>query len=233
MATIADAIEQKINTVRDLMDKDGMFPSDLTCIRCGKVLNADGGHPAELYAGTFNGLCYPCTSSGGYIEHVEILDGALSWSYPPSCPSWRRDREHAIGYADCETCKGSGIEGTHYSNSTRWRDRCKACSERHQAHLVRKHYWWLQSAVLHAAQARFEREQLALVKFKGKSQKARTAALAKAFAEHEDEVGQLYEVAKANVERLKAKVFAYRDRHDIFGQRPPSEEELTIAPHTR
>ena len=38
---------------------DGMYPQH-ECSGCGKLLNADGGHPAELYAGTYTGLCYEC-----------------------------------------------------------------------------------------------------------------------------------------------------------------------------
>jgi hypothetical protein len=101
---IADLLER---AYRDMDKSTGMFPSDWTCKGCGKVLNADGGHPAELYAGTFNGLCYACTGRSGFVVET-FEDGCQLWSYPPHCPSWRRDRETAYGYADCPDCKGSG-----------------------------------------------------------------------------------------------------------------------------
>lgn len=44
---------------------DGMLGpiGSIHCNRCGKPLNKDGGHPAELYAGTYTGLCYGCQNS--------------------------------------------------------------------------------------------------------------------------------------------------------------------------
>jgi hypothetical protein len=72
-----------------------------------KPLDADGGHPAERYAGTHNGLCYPCTATGPYMVEVAELDGCRRLSYPPSCPSLRRDRETELAYPDCEQCLGA------------------------------------------------------------------------------------------------------------------------------
>ena len=86
---------------------DGMLPAGTTCLNCGKVLNADGGHPAELYLGTYNGLCYPCTSAPAFLVQ-ECEDGSQEWSHPPHCPSWRRNREIRYGYEGCETCGGKG-----------------------------------------------------------------------------------------------------------------------------
>ena len=89
------------------MTWDGMLPQQ-DCQRCGKPLNTDGGHPAELYAGTFTGLCYKCEREGPYVVKTYSADGAQRISYPPSCPSWRRDRVEHIAYPDCPQCKGTG-----------------------------------------------------------------------------------------------------------------------------
>ena len=93
---------------RDMGPVTGLFPS-WPCLRCGKTLGAKGGGPdAENYAGTYNGLCYACTAGEPYVESTDPLDGALSLSWRPSRPSWRRDREREIAYADCAVCGGLG-----------------------------------------------------------------------------------------------------------------------------
>lgn len=79
----------------------------LACVNCGKELNSDGMHPAETYAGTYTGLCYSCQNSESYIIE-KFSDGAMIISYPPHCPSFRRDREHYTAYSDCPKCKGTG-----------------------------------------------------------------------------------------------------------------------------
>ncbi len=89
------------------MNWDDMLPQH-NCKRCGRPLNADGGHPAELYAGTYTGLCYACEREGPRVVKAYGADGAQRISYPPSCPSWRRDREEYIAYPDCRECKGTG-----------------------------------------------------------------------------------------------------------------------------
>jgi hypothetical protein len=118
------------------MDDRGMLPGDFCCTRCGKPLNADGNHPAELYLGTFNGLCYGCTAAGPYVVKVSLLDGARVLSYPPHCPSWRRDREEFTAYPDCGTCKGSGVQRS-CVGQTGYREYCKPCIRRYSANHVR------------------------------------------------------------------------------------------------
>lgn len=121
-----------------LMDRDGMLPAWMFCMRCNKTLNADGNHPAELYLGTFTGLCYGCAAAGPYVARVSLLDGARVLSYPPHCPSWRRDRETYTGYPDCEACQGSGVQGHGTSaGGGRYRLYCRACIERYGSHPVR------------------------------------------------------------------------------------------------
>lgn len=122
-----------------LMDGHGMLPADWCCLRCGKQLNADGGHPAELYAGTFNGLCYGCTSADHYVARVSLLDGAMMISWPPSCPSWRRDREEHIAYPGCASCKGTGVQGLGSSvGGGTYHEYCRECLARYFSHPVRE-----------------------------------------------------------------------------------------------
>jgi hypothetical protein len=113
------------------MDKStGMYPADWTCKACGKVLNADGGHPAELYAGTYTGLCYGCERGGPYVvPDSELPDGARRVSWPPACPSWRRDRTEHWAYPDCEDCKGQGAR-MRYGRNGQWTEGCRSCLTR-------------------------------------------------------------------------------------------------------
>jgi hypothetical protein len=113
------------------MDKStGMYPADWTCKACGKVLNADGGHPAELYAGTYTGLCYGCERAGTYVvPDSELPDGARRISWPPACPSWRRDRTEHWAYPDCEDCKGKGAR-MRYGRNGQWTEYCRPCMTR-------------------------------------------------------------------------------------------------------
>lgn len=108
---------------------DGML-SPRPCAVCGTPLNADGDHPAELYAGTFTGLCYGCER----MPRVEIErwpDGAVEWSYPPACPSFRRDREKHIAYPDCPECKGDGFTWKPTAAGfSQYRSYCAPCLER-------------------------------------------------------------------------------------------------------
>ncbi len=118
-------------------DKDGMYPQH-NCKGCNKPLNADSGHPAELYAGTYTGLCYTCERAPRYIIKT-FCDGAIRYSYAPQCPSWRRDRKEFIAYTDCTDCRGNG-RISHYSYSS-WSDyfaQCQACSDRFYNYPPRK-----------------------------------------------------------------------------------------------
>lgn len=114
----------------------GMLPSSLGCTRCGVQL---GANRAELYAGTYNGLCYPCTSEPAYLVAVNPLDGLRRWSWPPSSPSHRRHREIRYGYADCSDCAGKGAlrRGGAWSLSYL---QCEQCASRRDSHPLRRWY---------------------------------------------------------------------------------------------
>lgn len=141
---------------KDMDPSTGEFPADWCCIRCGVTLNADGGHPAEIYAGTYNGLCYPCTSAGPFVVSVAVLDGAQEVSWPPHCPSWRRDRETFYGYTDCDHCKGAGAVRGYGYHTPVW-NRCDACSHRYHDHPDRKRVWDRDTLLRKVADARFRR----------------------------------------------------------------------------
>jgi len=97
---IAELIKQAFAA----MDPDtGMFPQH-NCKGCGKPLNADGGHPAELYAGTYTGLCYTCRDAGPYSVQ-EYPSGARLMSHRPHCPSYRMNRETYIYMPGCANPK--------------------------------------------------------------------------------------------------------------------------------
>jgi len=120
------------------MEWDGFPPEGvkLKCDRCGVELSGrDGDRPAESYLGTYTGLCYTCQNAGPYVVET-FFDGAKRLSYPPSCPSWRRDRELYTAYGDCPTCKGSGTQWwTSYPSG--YRSYCEACFKRFINHPVR------------------------------------------------------------------------------------------------
>jgi hypothetical protein len=125
-----DIAETLKSAYADMDPKTGMFPADWSCKACGVQLNADGGHPAELYAGTFTGLCYRCERSGPYVvPGSELPDGARLMSWPPSCPSWRRNRTEHWSYPDCPECKGQGAR-MRYGHMNQWTEYCRACSAR-------------------------------------------------------------------------------------------------------
>jgi len=142
-----------------MMDSHGMLPNH-PCKQCGKPLNADGYHPAELYAGTYTGLCYSCERSGERLLQVNSLDGAQHWEFPPHCPSWRRDRERFIGYTGCQLCQGKGRLWVGRSDTQRgsYSKQCEPCSNRfwdHPLRLWEQKRWGL---IRKAAEADYHRE---------------------------------------------------------------------------
>jgi len=114
------------------MSWDGMYPKGLKCEKCGKTLNEDGGHPAELYAGTFTGLCYGCERQGPYLVATFKIDGCQVISYPPDCPSHRRDRTEKYAYPDCEECQGAGrlYVSRSFAQGGSYYRYCRACLDR-------------------------------------------------------------------------------------------------------
>jgi hypothetical protein len=151
------APDHKLGGIYAIMDRHGMLPDDWACIRCAKPLNADGNHPAELYAGTWNGLCYGCTSAGAYVAATSSLDGCRRVSWPPHCPSWRRDREDHWAYEDCQTCGGMGIELPAYRGSNSGGQYCRPCLARYSAHPQRAGWSRWSERVMRSCQASFER----------------------------------------------------------------------------
>jgi hypothetical protein len=83
-----------------MMDEKGMY-SQRDCEHCGQPLNAEGRRPAELYAGTYTGICTTCQDAQPYVVAYYPLDQAIKISYPPSLPAHRRDREEFTAYQEC------------------------------------------------------------------------------------------------------------------------------------
>lgn len=118
--------ERKIN-----MPWDGFLQEGSKCEQCGKILNEDGQYPAELYAGTYCGLCDQCMCQGIY-QVKGNSDGSKLMSHPPHCPSWRRDREEYIWFEDCDLCnKGAVKIDRSFAYGGTYNVQCKKCSERH------------------------------------------------------------------------------------------------------
>lgn len=114
------------------MTWNGCLPAH-ACVKCGKELKGNNStHPAELYAGTYNGLCYSCTHNIRYVEKT-YRDGATLWNYPPQRPSWRRDREKYVGYSQCPHCQGAG----RYKNGELY-EFCRPCQVKFDNEPVRK-----------------------------------------------------------------------------------------------
>jgi hypothetical protein len=114
------------------MDAHGYFPAH-PCRCCGATLQGEGGdRPAETYAGTYTGLCYKCERSGPYPVGDPLPDGTVRLSYPPHCPSWRRDREEVWAHPDCEECGGSGRHRVSRSDPQGgpYYRHCRSCLER-------------------------------------------------------------------------------------------------------
>ena len=118
------------------MDEQGMLTKVPVCRGCGKTLNADGGHSAELYAGTYTGLCYDCERRGPVVIDT-LVSEARVWSCPPHCPSWRRDREQFFQFEGCSCDHGRTWETSRsFGVSNRYPVQCRICSSRHYQHPV-------------------------------------------------------------------------------------------------
>jgi len=119
---------------------DGFYPEH-GCKRCGKPLQGqDTGYPAELYAGTYTGLCYACTSEPPYEDNRCMASGARVWSHPPSCPSHRRDREIFFGFDDCSCNHGRRTVVRSDGMGGSYGKQCPDCWEDHRSHpLVQAH----------------------------------------------------------------------------------------------
>lgn len=141
------------------MDSHGMLPAH-GCKQCGKPLNADGYHPAELYAGTYTGLCYQCERSGERIIAVSPVDGAETWEFPPHCPSWRRARERFNGYPGCEQCGGKGRlwVGRSDAQGGSYSAQCEQCSQRYWGHPLRQWEQKRWATIRKAAESDYHRE---------------------------------------------------------------------------
>lgn len=112
------------------MDEHGFLPQH-KCKHCGRKLNADGEHPAELYAGTYNGLCYSCERAGPTVVSTDDF-GACRVSHPPSCPSWRRDREFFTWFRGCVKCnRGAVYVSRPDSQGGGYNIQCPDCSARY------------------------------------------------------------------------------------------------------
>jgi len=114
------------------MDENGMLPPH-NCHRCGKPLNADGNRPAELYLGTYTGLCTACMNASPY-EVKRLISGAKLMSHPPHLPSWRRSREEFIWFEDCpDKCIKGVVPGT-WGGWSNYPKQCPTCLARHENH---------------------------------------------------------------------------------------------------
>lgn len=208
----AAVVNELLETAYADMDRDGMFPADWTCTRCGKVLNADGGHPAELYAGTYNGMCYRCTSGAKYITGTRLIDGGTVWSHPPHLPSWRRDRETYVFYWDCDQCHGEGRRAT-WDNTAG----CDACSKRSYTYGPGHDHTEFRRRAMRAAEARFERRVTAHLKLpKRISKKRRTEAFVALKDDHPDTWDELQNKTLAEYRRVDAAVSRRAERRATY-----------------
>jgi hypothetical protein len=193
------------------------------CLKCGKLLNADGGHPAEIYAGTFNGLCYGCTGAGPYIATVSLLDGARVLSYPPHCPSWRRDRETYTAYPGCATCNGTGVQRRCVGQSG-YREYCKPCIQRYSNHPVRLLNFGYREKLQASANRVYQRQMTLAAGLKPRDSRKRQEA---AWAALDDSVKQpLKNAIMARYNSLMARHEARIERLGGNAWRPPTEAEL-------
>jgi hypothetical protein len=194
------------------MDRDGMFPPG-PCRSCGKPLNADGNHPAELYAGTFTGLCYGCERAAPYVQR-RWADGAQLVSHPPSCPSWRRDRETFVGYPDCPTCAGTGVEQTTWTSGGPVRHYCRACIARFSAWEVRARREDRTTWLRERADVVFERKLRAALGLPARTSRKRLRAAA---AMPKEDLHAVARPIRARLDRMLALVEDNADRRGCHG----------------
>lgn len=126
------------------MDELGFLVDAPPCRVCGKELGGrqpDGSYhrPAELYAGTYTGLCQRCTSGRAYLV-TTLCDGAEVWSFPPHCPSWRRDRQTFVSYPDCGCNHGRVMVSRNLSQGGNYPMSCESCSIRYDSYGPRRIY---------------------------------------------------------------------------------------------
>lgn len=215
------------------MDERGMLPVAWKCLGCGRQLNGDGGHPAELYAGTFNGLCYPCTSAGPYVVGVAVLDGLRKLSYPPSCPSWRRDREREYAYPDCPKCLGSGRYVWARSGRGRQSAHCEDCFARwthHPARLAADRWY---KRVHQACEAVFSEAVDQAAGVPGRCTKKRRAELREAFISatgegRSAEFEALHALYRPGAERIRKLVTATLTERGCNVWREPEGDERQV-----
>jgi hypothetical protein len=114
-----------------LFDREGFYP-DHNCKRCNQPLSRTD-RPAELYAGSYTGLCYKCQNAPMIVLAVSKLDGCKRVEHAPDCPSHSRERRTFHAYDNCPACKGTGrtyvsrslaYGGSYYTS-------CDACFKRY------------------------------------------------------------------------------------------------------
>lgn len=192
-------------------DDRGMYPQH-PCWECGRALNADGYHPAELYAGTYTGLCYQCERGDVRRVGVSPVDGAETWEFPPHCPSWRRTRERFTGYAGCGECGGRGRlwVGRADSQGGSYPKQCEACAERFGNHPLRRWEWQRWVGIRKAAESDYQRELKRLKLLgqakQGKLDPERAKELQAPFVERMERVrGRFQAMADRRLGRVPAK----------------------------
>jgi hypothetical protein len=216
-------INDTLDQAYEHLDRDGMLPGAWQCQRCGKQLNADGNHPAELYAGTFNGLCYPCTNGSKYVEGTRLVDGGTVWNYPPHLPSWRRSRETYVFFWDCEQCHGEGVRPS-WDNTAR----CPTCSKRAYTYGPGHDHHDYRRRALDAAQARFERRLAAHLKLPKRTSRKRRKAASLALRDEQPETFKaINDEVLAEFRRVNAAIDRRAERMGTYRVLTP-EEIITV-----
>ena len=67
-------------------------------------------------------------NSGPFVV-AYLGNGFKRWSFPPHCPSWRRDREEFVGQEGCTLCGGKGRKMIYrpYGQGGPYPENCKTC----------------------------------------------------------------------------------------------------------